>query len=181
MLLGCLSLKFLPRSQPAEGSAPNPVTAGVLTFLVIMPLVTVAGIAWQLVLQSVGLPAEPQSLVGLLSDEQPRALVVALTIFAVFIAPVTEELAFRAGLFRFLRDRVPRPVALLAPSMLFASLHVEWSTLDGLAAFGPLVMLGTLFSISYERTGRIAVPMIAHGLFNLNTLVLIYAGVPTEF
>jgi membrane protease YdiL (CAAX protease family) len=34
-----------------------------------------------------------------------------------------------------------------------------------------------IFSLAYERTGRIAVPIIAHGLFNLNTIILILAGV----
>jgi membrane protease YdiL (CAAX protease family) len=46
-----------------------------------------------------------------------------------------------------------------------------------LVAFGPLFALGLVFAIAYERTGRIAVPIIAHGLFNLNTVVLLLAGI----
>jgi membrane protease YdiL (CAAX protease family) len=66
---------------------------------------------------------------------------------------------------------MPRWLALLLPSVLFAGLHAN------LASFVPLALLGVVFSLAYERTGRIAVPIIAHALFNLNTIVLILAGV----
>ena len=185
MLLGCVYYRFLPRNLPPDGANLHPprnaAAAGAMAFLVIMPLATMASLAWQAVLNSLGLPVEPQSLVDLFSGDQPKAVLVVLVIFAVVLAPVTEELIFRAGLFRFLRTRVPRSIAYIGPAALFASLHVNWSTLDGLAAFAPLVVLGIVFSLAYERTGSIAVPMVAHGLFNLNTILLIFAGVPTEF
>jgi hypothetical protein len=34
-----------------------------------------------------------------------------------------------------------------------------------------------ILSVVYERTGDIRITMIAHGLFNLNTAVLILAGI----
>jgi membrane protease YdiL (CAAX protease family) len=42
-----------------------------------------------------------------------------------------------------------------------------------------LVALGIIFSLAYERTGRIGTTIIAHGLFNLNTIILILCGVTT--
>ncbi len=39
------------------------------------------------------------------------------------------------------------------------------------------MILGVIFSIAYESTGSIAVPMVAHALFNLNSVLLFYAGV----
>ena len=42
---------------------------------------------------------------------------------------------------------------------------------------GLMAVLGIIFSLAYERTGRITVPIIAHGLFNLNTIVLILSGI----
>ena len=89
----------------------------------------------------------------------------------MIIAPLTEELIFRAGLFRYLRTRVPRWIALLAPATIFAALH------SNLVAFVPLLLLGVLFSLAYERTGRISVTIVAHSLFNLHTILLILAGV----
>jgi len=38
-------------------------------------------------------------------------------------------------------------------------------------------LLAIVLSFAYERTGRIAVPIIAHALFNLNTMLLLWAGV----
>ena len=40
-------------------------------------------------------------------------------------------------------------------------------------------MLGVVFSIAYERTGHIATTMIAHSLFNLNTIMLVLVGLNT--
>jgi membrane protease YdiL (CAAX protease family) len=45
-----------------------------------------------------------------------------------------------------------------------------------LASFAPLVALGVVFSLAYERTGRISTSIIAHALFNITTTVLVMAG-----
>ncbi|MFA5056810.1 MAG: CPBP family intramembrane glutamic endopeptidase, partial [Opitutaceae bacterium] len=50
-------------------------------------------------------------------------------------------------------------------------LHANW------VSFLPLCVLGVIFAMAYERTGRIAVPMLAHALFNLNTLLLVLSGI----
>ena len=107
-----------------------------------------------------------------------RLLLVVLIGLATIVAPVTEELVFRAGLFRYFRTRLPRWLAFLLPAVLFAALHVDnWKTLEGFASFAPLVALAVFFSAAYERTGRIGTSIVAHALFNLNTVLLIFAGV----
>jgi uncharacterized protein len=61
---------------------------------------------------------------------------------------------------------------------VFASLHIEsWQTLDGISSLGPLLALAVIFSLAYERTGHIGTPIVAHALFNLNTVALILSGV----
>ena len=135
-----------------------------------MPIVAVVSIGWQFALDRCGLPAEPQDLIGIFAHTKSRALLVFLTVVATVIAPVTEELIFRAGVFRYARTRLPRWAALLAPACLFAALH------QNLASFAPLVALGVIFSLAYERTGHIGTSMVAHSLFNLNTIVLILSG-----
>jgi hypothetical protein len=107
----------------------------------------------------------------LIVNAESRTAAIVMASFAILVAPITEELIFRAGLFRYLRTRIPRWAALLLPALLFASLH------GNLAAFAPLAALGIVFALAYEHTGRIAVPIIAHALFNLNTLVLLLTGV----
>jgi membrane protease YdiL (CAAX protease family) len=35
-----------------------------------------------------------------------------------------------------------------------------------------------MFSLAYEHTGNIGTPIVAHALFNLNTVILIFSGLP---
>ena len=108
--------------------------------------------------------------------DSPLLLAVMITL-AIVIAPLAEELVFRAGLFRYFRTRMPRWIALTVPALIFATLHVNWTTLDGFASLAPLTALAIIFSLAYERTGRIGTSIVAHGLFNLNTILLIFSGV----
>lgn len=149
----------------------NPLLAGLLTFLAAMPLVGVTNLLWNPLLKWAGFPVDTQELIELLSNSDSPALIFGMGILAVILAPLIEETIFRAGLYRYLRTRIPRWLALLLSAVLFSSLH------GSLAAFGPLVVFGIVLAIAYERTGRILVPMVAHGLFNLHTLILLLSGV----
>jgi membrane protease YdiL (CAAX protease family) len=143
---------------------------------VVLPLLLVTATLWEHALKLCGLPAEKQDLVGMFANADSPWVLAAMIVLAVVVAPVTEELVFRAGLFRFLRTRVPRWIALLGPSLFFAALHVNWSTLQGLASLAPLVVLAVVFSVAYERTGHIGTPIVAHACFNLNTIFVILSG-----
>jgi len=133
--------------------------------------------AWEVLLRLSGLPVERQDLIGIFANVESSWMLALMISLAVLIAPITEELVFRAGLYRYFRTRIPRVVALVAPALFFAALHVNWDTLRGLSSLVPLVVLAVLFSIAYERTGNIGTPMVAHALFNLNTVALILSGV----
>jgi len=179
MLAGIAGYHFaLARDTPTAAPAtPGALVSGAATFFIAMPVLAVVALAWQNGLSYFGLPVEKQDLMDLFEATHSPVLRGVLIVFAVLVAPITEELIFRRGLFRYLLGRVPRWVALTAPAVLFGSLHVSWKTLDGLAALAPLAALGIVFSLAYERTGRISTAMVAHALFNLNTVVLILAGV----
>jgi len=151
----------------------NPWPCGALTFIAAMPLVAATAFVWQNGLQALGLPLEKQESVDIFANARSPLWLAFLFGFAVVLAPVTEELVHRGALFRYARGRLPRWLALLGPALLFAGLHLN------LASFAPLAVLGLLFSLVYERTGDIRVTMIAHGLFNLNTAVMIFTGIGT--
>ncbi len=140
---------------------------GFLTFIAVVPIVAVTGVAWSALLQFLGLPTAPQELVDYFAEARSTLLLGTMIVLALVVAPVSEELLFRAGLFRYLRTRVPRWLAFTLSAGIFAALHANWTS------FLPLFILGVIFAVAYERTGRIAVPMIAHALFNLNTLLLL--------
>lgn len=163
-----------PALQEERGPAASPLLAGLLTFLACLPVVTLVSWIWNLLLERLGFPTDRQEMLGIFTRAESPAMIALVIFLAVVVAPVVEELVFRAGLFRFLRLRLPRVVALTLPAVIFGSLH------GNLVAFAPLVALGIIFSLAYERAGSIAVPVIAHGLFNLNTLVLLLAGITVE-
>ena len=144
------------------------LVSGIGTFLVAMPVVVAVGLVWQFLLKTCGLPIEQQDMIGRLANAESPTLLVAMIVLATVTAPIAEELIFRAGFFRYLRTRLPRWAALLAPACLFGALH------QNLATFAPLVALGIVFSLAYERTGRIGTSIVAHGLFNAHTIALIF-------
>ena len=147
------------------------VRGAALTFLAVVPLVSAAGFLGECLLKVAHLPTERQELVDLFTQTKSPALLGFMVVLALVVAPVSEELVFRAGFFRFLRTRIPRWAAYGASAGLFALLHANW------VSFLPLFVLGILFAAAYERTGNIRVPMLAHALFNLNTLLLVLSGV----
>jgi membrane protease YdiL (CAAX protease family) len=92
--------------------------------------------------------------------------------------PAAEEILFRAGLFRYLRTRIPRWAAIGLTSALFGALHVSWgSPMVGLQSLLPLTALAVVFCLAYERTGLIGTTIVAHALFNLNTMFLVVSGI----
>lgn len=176
MLAGAVAGTFYTRHRGnvmAGGTPPVIVVpvAGVLTFLAVLPVVTAVSLVWTNLLSLAGVEPARQELVDLFVNAESRTTAFIMAGFAIAVAPITEELIFRAGLFRYLRTRTPRWAALGIPALLFASLH------GNLAAIAPLMALGIVFALAYERTGQIAVPMIAHALFNLNTILLLLTGV----
>jgi membrane protease YdiL (CAAX protease family) len=96
--------------------------------------------------------------------------VAALLGVACVLAPIYEEVLFRAGLYRFCRQRLGRPLALLASGLLFGALHLN------LASFAPLSLFGMVLAVAYESTGSIRVAIVAHALFNLNSVLIVLSG-----
>jgi len=161
----------LEPAPPLRAAPVRAIPAALLTLVVAMPLLSVAGLLWEPLLKAVGLPTEHQELVDLFANAQSPWSLAPMAALALVVAPVSEEMVFRGGIFRFLLGRAPRWVAYTASAGLFALAHTNW------VSFLPLFLLGLLFAAAYERTGRLAVPMLAHALFNLNSLLLVLCGI----
>lgn len=168
------------RRDPPAPAGVNIFVAGAATFMIALPVLIATAKAWETFLRIAGLPTERQDLIGMFANAESPWLLGIMIALAIVIAPLTEELFFRAGLFRYFRTRMPRWIALLAPALFFAVLHVNWETGQGLASLAPLTVLAMVFSLAYERTGRIGTAIVAHALFNLNTVVLVLSGVGLE-
>ena len=152
------------------------IRAGLVTFVITVSVVIPVQALWKYLLETLHLPTTNQEMVEVFYRTAAPSRIALLATIAVLLAPVAEELVFRGGLFRFLRDRAPHWVALVLPALFFAALHVNFQTFEGLVTLAPLLAFGIVFSLAYERTGHIAVVMIAHALFNLHTVVFLLLG-----
>ncbi len=173
MLLGMTGYRFtFARAQARVGFAlRGAFSSGLVTFLIALLVVTAVSLVWQLVLKLCHYQIKPQDSIDLLRHTDSLALRLTLVSVAVLVAPISEELLFRAGIFRYVRTRLPRWKALLLPALLFALLHLD------VGSFVPLMSLAVVFSLAYERTGSIGTTMVAHALFNLNAALLVLAGI----
>ncbi|HWA24139.1 MAG TPA: CPBP family intramembrane glutamic endopeptidase [Lacunisphaera sp.] len=143
---------------------------GMGTLLVALPVVILISLAWLAVLRASGLPDAPQDLIADFLQTKSPFVVGGMLIMACILAPVYEELMFRAALYRFIRQKLGRTPALLVSGICFGAMHANW------ASFVPLAALGMLLALAYEATGSIRVPIVAHGLFNLHSIILLLAG-----
>jgi membrane protease YdiL (CAAX protease family) len=181
-LVGILSIHAFYVAHSDEPRTPfQPrlaLRSGVATFLVAMPLVMGTSYAWELLLERMGLPETKQELVGILEGTHSARLRWVFIAVATLLVPVTEEAVFRGGIFRYMRDRAPRWFSIAASSAIFGAMHVSWSDhMNGLPSLLPLIVLASIFCVAYERTGQIGTSIVAHALFNLNMIVLVFAGV----
>jgi membrane protease YdiL (CAAX protease family) len=104
--------------------------------------------------------------------EDPASWLLAIAV--VTLTPVTEEILWRGAVQQALKSAgLPRAIALVAASTLFALVH--WNAVPSEARAGALpalLMLGLLFGWLLERTGRLLAPITAHAAFNAANLLL---------
>lgn len=95
-------------------------------------------------------------------------------LMAVAIAPLVEELAFRAFLFNAFRRWTSFWVAAIASGLLFGFAHVQ--SLPGLVTLGvPLAVGGIVLAGVYERTGCYWSNVLTHALFNSVSVIAVFA------
>ncbi|HVZ63370.1 MAG TPA: CPBP family intramembrane glutamic endopeptidase [Lacunisphaera sp.] len=162
-------------TPPPDAAVPRlpwtkAVLIGAAAWVVSLPLIVAVNAGWALLLRALHLPNEPQDLIAIFANAKSPWVVTALLLIACALAPVYEEMLFRAGLYRFCRQKLGRPWALVLSGCLFGALH------QNLASFVPLALFGMCLALAYEATGAILVPIVAHALFNLNTVLIVLAG-----
>jgi len=164
-----------PDAPPAAPPAPpmpwaQALRYGAATLAVCLPLLSVVSLCWTRLLEILDLPAQPQDVVAIFVNTRSPLVVAAMLLVACVLAPLYEELLFRAGIYRYFRQRLGRSAALIISGISFGALH------GNLMGFLPLALLGICLAVAYEATGSIRVPIIAHGLFNLNTVIVLLSG-----
>ena len=146
----------------------------VLWLLAAYPLILLTMQTTQLVL---GGEAAPQKIVEFFSEalqEGRSAEVIATVLTAGLIAPVVEEFIFRGYFYGTFRRYLGPWGAMVVTSLLFAVIHLN------LLALPSLFVLAICFTLAYEATGSLWVPIVMHAIFNATnlTFVLFSAGTP---
>ena len=101
-------------------------------------------------------------------DAVSTDMFVIRIIAALIVAPIIEELVFRGILFFKLRIAIPRVLAILISATVFGIAH--FNLVQGVYA----TLLGIVFAIIYDRTGKLIYPIFAH--MAANTFALFAPG-----
>lgn len=134
---------------------------GAVLLVAAYPLIFLADAASQRLL---GRGSERQGIVELFSGSNTLTQRVMIIVLAITIAPVAEEFLFRFFLYGVLKRYFGRFIAAVGNAVLFGAVHAH------LPSFAPLFVLGTCFTLAFEWSGSILVPMTMHALFNSLTL-----------
>ncbi|MCC5834855.1 MAG: CPBP family intramembrane metalloprotease [Opitutales bacterium] len=145
---------------------------GFFYFLASLPIIYFVGLIWGLLIdfvRALGLPWEPspQDSILIFRGMDSPLMILTMIVLAVIIAPIVEEIIFRAGIFRFFKGRVSFVAAILISSLVFGLVHAN------IQSFAGLVAVGACLCVAYELSGNLKVAMFFHGFFNLNTLLLL--------
>jgi membrane protease YdiL (CAAX protease family) len=99
---------------------------------------------------------------------------VVFALFAVVVAPVTEEFLFRGVLFRSVRDRYGFAPGAIVSALLFGAIHyVPGPWPDALALQITMVVTGLGLAWVYEWRKTLLAPVVGHAAFNLIAVVVI--------
>lgn len=89
---------------------------------------------------------------------------LAVSLAVILVAPVTEELFFRAFFYRSLRNGLSVAPAALIDALVFGALHFQGT--DSLMILPVIAVFGVGACLVYEATGSIFAPIALHAAFN---------------
>lgn len=99
-----------------------------------------------------------------LGTDEGFVAALAFSLAAIVVAPVAEELFFRAFLYRALRNRLRVWSACLVNATIFAAVHVQY--LFTPLAFVIIAVFAVGACLAYELTGSVFAPIAIHATFN---------------
>lgn len=179
-LFGLGLVWFIYRQAKSSGTKPDWVDLplGVGLFVVVYPLVALAGILAQAVAR--GLDTVPQDRLAhntlqLIAQNRDNEWNWALIGAIIVLVPIAEELIYRVFMqSMFLRIVRSRWGAVLITSVVFTIAHWTVLPVGGRHALASLFVLSVCLGASYERTGRLGVPIVMHACFNAFNIMLAF-------
>lgn len=173
LFLAARGVRLIPDRRPPPARA---LWTGFLALALLVPLVQAASIAARGIVALLGGPpsdAIAHQTLALMSGAAVDGWWVCLALLVTLAVPLIEEVIYRGllqqGLIQVGLSRWP---AILLVSGFFALRHVGAVEPDAIPA---LAALSVGFGWVYERTGRLAAPVLMHALFNMGNLGLALA------
>jgi len=162
-----------PDARPGQGRA---MVIGLVAIVLWWPIVNAAGrIAASIIMWRTGeaSPTIGHDTLQMLVDGPGDGWFFLTGAMVVIAAPVTEEILYRGLLQETLRRIGAGPwTAILITSAIFAAMHFSTAAPHAIAG---LFVLSIGFGWAFERTGRLAAPILMHALFNLANLAVAIA------
>ena len=106
-----------------------------------------------------------------LSSEQRIQNILTAVLSIGLVAGIAEEMIFRGFMMSLLESRWNKFIAIIAPSLLFAFLHIfnmkDFNALDALQLMLAGTAVGVMFSVIAYQSNSIWPSAIVHGIWNL--------------
>lgn len=139
---------------------------GLLFALLAYPMTAVLGSVVQKLFSSNEPPQQLMQTFHTAAGGGDTGLIAAIAISAVIVAPICEEIMFRGCFYPVGSIPFGRFPSAFLCAVVFAIIH------DSFTVFPSLVLLALCFTIAYEATGSLLVPIFSHAAFNaINLLV----------
>jgi membrane protease YdiL (CAAX protease family) len=124
-------------------------------------------------LQSLTHATHPEAALALLKGLHEPWQIAAFALLACVLAPITEELVFRAFIFNAIARYGGFWPAALVSSIIFGLVHVSSSALDIVVFALPLAIGGIVLAYVYSRSTCYWSNVISHSFFNSISVVAI--------
>lgn len=177
-LLPALIFTAIQKHRPLQFFKLNhmpPFTLILLSLAIIVcsfPFISAANELNQKIPLPEALTAQEQDIEGLIDSylnmTGPLDLFINLILLA-FLPALAEEVFFRGGLQKLMRQAIGNPdIAILVTAAFFSGMHMQFS------GFIPRFILGVLFGYLYYWGRNLWLPIFCHFIFNGSQVVLAY-------
>ncbi len=143
------------------------VKIGIKYYLIVLPIIILAGFVVDFVLRIFGIVPEQQDIINKILNEDSLGVLTFMFFFGMFAAPVVEEILFRGFLQPAVRTTFGKLKAIFISGLLFALIHLNAHV------FLQIFILGLLLAYLFEKTESLIAPITVHICHNTATLAFL--------
>jgi membrane protease YdiL (CAAX protease family) len=143
------------------------VKIGIKYYLIVLPVIILAGFAVDFVLRIFGIAPEQQDIINIFLNEDSLGVLIFMFFFGMLAAPVIEEILFRGFLQPAVRTTFGKLKAIFISGLLFALVHLDAHV------FLQIFILGLLLAYLFEKTESLIAPITVHICHNTATLAFL--------